>query len=320
MKAKVFSAWLVILMAAFGCSKTNDATPDDSFHTYKILPQDTDQAIEETNKPHFVFLDKSKILKDKLVIFIGGTDSAPSQYQLFSKAAASLGYHVVDLRYSNSVSTLICKDDDDGDCFTKFHEEIIFGGDQSSLVQVDAGNSIVNRLIKLLQYLQRNYPDDGWNQFYTGESLSYSKFVLAGHSQGGGHAAYLAYKYSVDRVIFYSAPNDYSIKYDLPAGWCSADFATASDKFYGLMHKRDNVVPPFEQYAIWEAMNMLSASDTSSADKSTYGNYRALYTNYEADPDASSHSLHNVPVMDGALPAGIEGAHLKEVWNYLLGD
>jgi hypothetical protein len=313
-------AFVILLLTASNCSKTNDEAPDASFHEYKVLPQDTDNTMEETNKPHFVFLDKSKTLKNKLVVFIGGTDSSPSQYQVFSNIATSLGYHVIDLRYLNTVTTLACKDEEDADCFAKFHEEIIFGGDQSGLVQVDVNNSIVNRLLKLLQYLHSNHKDDGWGQFYTGNDLNYSKFVVAGHSQGGGHATYLAYKYSVDRLIFFCSPNDYSEKYNSPASWCSADFATTPDRFYGLMHKRDDVVPPNEQYTIWQNMKMLTSADTSSADKSTYANFHALYTNVDADPAANSHSPHNVPVMDIALPAGNDLEHLKEVWSYMLGN
>jgi hypothetical protein len=218
-------------------------------------------------------------------------------------------------------TTQVCKDQVDTECFTKFREEIVFGGDQSALVTVNTSNSIVNRSLKLLQYLHKNNPTDGWNQFYDNSGLLYAKLVVAGHSQGGGHAAYIASKFMVDRAIVFSSPNDYSDKYSQPATWCKGTFATPVERFYGLMHKRDDIIEPFKQYAIWKDMKMLVAADTSSADKSTFKNFKALYTNFEANSLAGPFGLyHNVPVIDAALPAGANGDQLKLVWNYLLAN
>ena len=321
MNKKIFFAAIIFSEIFFGCSKSTDPSPVTDLHTYKVLPQATDNAILESNKPHLAFIDKGSDLKDKLMVFIGGTDSAPSQYQLFSKTAASLGYHVIDISYVNSVTTLVCKNETDTECFVKFHEEIIFGGDESAWVEVDVHNSIMNRIMTLLQYLHTGHPEDGWNNFYVGDDLDFSKCVFAGHSQGGGHATYLAHKHAINRLIVFCSPSDYSVKYASPAEWCTGNFATTPDRFYGLMHKRDDTVPPDEEYAIWESMNLVTmSSDTSSADRPTYKNYHALYTDFNASPDAHSHSTHNVPVMDATLPGGADGEHLKEVWKYFLGN
>jgi len=313
-----------LLIVLLGCGSDNSSTGNEggtgALQTYKVLPTDTDSNMADTNKPHYAFVDTSKKLKGKLVVFFGGTNSAPSQYQAFPEAAASLGYHVIDLNYLNTITTLDCKDADDVNCFTNYHEEIIFGNDVSTLVDVNAGNSIVNRLMKLLQYLHQHHPQDGWAQFFTDNSLNYQKFVMAGHSQGGGHAAYLAYKFEVDRLIMFCSPADYSDKYSSPASWCTETFATPSEKFYGLMHRRDDTVPPEDTHAVWQSMKLLADADTVSADGSSYENFRALSTNLDADPTSTSHSTHDVPVMDKAKPASNDYAHLKEVWNYLLGN
>jgi hypothetical protein len=319
MKGK-FIFEILILISFFGCGSDSTKIGNEDLHTYKVLPQDTDNAMEQTNKPHYVFLDSRVKQKGKLLVFIGGTNSAPSQYQDFCTEAAGVGYHVIDVNYLNTITTLACQEETDADCFTKFHDEIIFGTDASSLVDVDASNSLVNRILKLLEFLHKSYPNEGWNQYFTNNDLNYAKFVLAGHSQGGGHATYLAFKYEVDRLIVFSSPNDYSENYSAVAGWCGETFATSSDRFYGLMHKRDEVVPPSEQYAVWQTINLLNSADTVSADKAGYANFHALYTNFDADPSATSHSFHNVPVMDKAEPASQNLSHLKEVWRYLLGE
>jgi hypothetical protein len=43
--------------------------------------------------------------------------------------------------------------------------EILDGTDRTPLVDVDRANSIENRLIKLLQYLDANRPGEGWGGF-----------------------------------------------------------------------------------------------------------------------------------------------------------
>jgi hypothetical protein len=314
---------IIFSISFFSCGKEADAPPVvvKDFHEYIVKPQVTDATIQPVDTTHFAYVDTRTILKGKLLLFVGGTGSKPKYYRLFSKAAANLGYHVINVQYLNSVSTQVCKDQVDTECFTKYRDEIVFGGDQSALVTVNTSNSIVNRSLKLLQYLHKNNPTDGWNQFYDNTGLLYSKLVVAGHSQGGGHAAYIASKFMVDRAIVFSSPNDYSDKYSQPATWCKGTFATPVGKFYGLMHKRDDVIEPFKQYAIWKDMKMLVAADTSSADKATFKNFKALYTNFEANSLAGPFGLcHNVPIIDAALPSGANGDQLKLVWNYLLGN
>jgi hypothetical protein len=316
------SLFTVLLFISSNCGKESSPTPAvvKEYHEYRVKPQVTDAAIQAVDTTHYAYVDTRTALKGKLLVFIGGTGSKPKYYQLFCKAAATLGYHVINVQYLNSVTTQICKDQVDAECHTKFREEIVFGADQSMFVTVNASNSIVNRALKLLQYLHTKYPTDGWDQFYGSTGLVYSKFVVAGHSQGGGHAAYIALKNIVDRVIVFSSPNDYSDYYSKSATWCRGTFATPIDRFYGLMHKRDDIIDPDKQYAIWKDMKMLLAADTSSADKATFKNFKSLYTNFEPNPLAGPFGLyHNVPVIDGALPSSPSGDQLKLVWNYVLG-
>ena len=177
----------------------------------------------------------------------------------------------------------------------------------------------MNRMIKLLKYLNKNYPADNWGQFYSENTIDFKKCLLTGHSQGGGHAAYLAKKYEADRVICFSSPADYSELYKHSASWCSQYFATPVDRFYGLMHKRDEVIPSKEIYSIWKDMRMLLAADTSSAERPTFINYKALYINYPENIAAGKFKArHNMPVMDVSLPVGPGADQIKEVWKYFL--
>lgn len=324
---------LLSVLTVLNCSNSGDPEPDaikkvkeDTTRQgvlleYTVLPQLTDNTIKESEEPHFAYIDQRVSPKGTLLVFLGGTHSFPRQFQLFPRTASGLGYHVVNINYLNDISSRVCEDETDMKCFANYHEEVIFGNDESDAVKIDSGNSIVNRIIKLLQYLNAGHPSDGWAQYYATNGLLFSKVVFAGHSQGGGHAAYIASKVSVARVVLFCSPNDYSVKYQRVADWCNGELATTTDRFFGLNHKRDEIVSPSEQYAVWKALGMLTGSDTSSADKSTYKNFRALYTNYEPNPEATTLRLkHNMPVVDNVIPAGPEGDQLKKVWKHLLGD
>jgi hypothetical protein len=337
MKTAWFNLFLLAIIGLTSCSDdapdvtnkpadksaadTVQAAAEGAYYEYKILPQTTDVAIKASSEPHYAYLDTRISLKYKLVLFIGGTKSFPSAFQQFCKTASGLGYHVINVNYPNTISTLVCADKTDTGCFENFRKEILFGSNTSGYVNVDPTNSIVNRALKLLQYLHQQHPTQGWNRYFTGNTLNYSSIIAAGHSQGGGHAAYLAYLYPMSRLVMLSAPADYSEKYMKPAPWCSRYFKTPRNQFFGLMHKRDEIVLPSEIYAIWKAMGMFAATDTSSADKPTYINYKALYTNYDPNPAAPTARLkHNVPAMDITLPAGDKGVQLKKVWVHMLKD
>ncbi len=64
-----------------------------------------------------------------------------------------------------SVNEDLCAANADRDCHEKVRRETLTGDDHSSLISVNRPNSIENRLIKLLQYLDANYPQEGWGSF-----------------------------------------------------------------------------------------------------------------------------------------------------------
>lgn len=334
---------MMLLWAAVSCSRTEDPTPapppvvnkgtstteepgsdttaaTGEYHEYKVLAHDTDSAITTSEEPHYAYLDTRVSLRNKLLLFLGGTNTFPKYFTEFSKTAAALGYHVVNVQYPNAVTVRVCADAEEMECFTRYHDAVIDGGTHSDFIRVTEANGIMNRVMKLLKYLEAQDTSQGWDQFYAGDVLQWSKVVVAGHSQGGDHAAYLAYKYAVDRLIVLCSPNDFSRRYNRPADWCGEPFATSSDRIFGLMHKRDELVPPEEHYAAWKAMRMLAAGDTTAADRDSYKGAHALYTDVEPNPSAGKYkSRHNAPIIDEAIPAGASGDHLKHVWKYLLG-
>jgi hypothetical protein len=328
LKIRQLGLLLICVWLVASCNEEPEPAKEESFedtlelklYEHHVLPQTTDQSIVPSEEFHYAYVDNRVESKEKLVVFLSGTDSYPQHYQLFSQTAASLGYHVVNLNYPNGVGVIKCFDDADENCFQKFHEEVIFGNPVSDFVEVDSTNSIYGRTLKLLQYLTQEFPEQGWGQFHESGILKYEKLVMSGHSQGGGHAAYFAYRFPIDRLIMFAAPNDYSEKYDRPASWFRSEFATSSERFFGLIHKRDEIVSSAYQYAIWKDMQLLAAYDTISADHGSFSNHHGLVTDYDPNPDANPRLKHNVPVRDNAMPPGSNGDQLKSVWKYLLGQ
>ena len=312
---------IILIISLTRCDQLKEPYKEPTYFSYTVQPQSTDAAITTTTLFHYATLNTRLTLQGKLFIFLGSTASRAENYSLLIKTATSLGYHVINLSYLNAVDEQVCKDKNDLACFTNYHEEMIFGGKQSELVDISVANSINNRIIKLLHYLQKLNPHDGWSQFYEGPDLIYSKIVLAGHGQGGGHVAYLAQKFAVDRLVLFSSPNDYSNVFIQPATWCKDKFATTSDRFYSLVHKRDDVLDLVKQYAIWKSMGLLDETDTSSADLSNYSSFHALVTHQIPNPTAKALPLYrNATAQDYALPIGADREQLKQVWLYLMGS
>lgn len=313
--------FISLLIKLSSCDQLTEPNKESTYFSYKVLPQSTDITITTATTFHYATLNTRLTLQNKLFIYLGSTASKPESYSLLIKTATSQGYHVINLNYLNAIDEQICKDKSDQACFAKYHEEMIFGGKQSELIDVSVANSINNRIIKLLLYLHNLNPNNGWSQFYEDTDLIYSKIVLAGHGQGGGHAAYLAQKFPVDRLVLFSSPNDYSNVLKQPAAWCKEKFATTSDRFYSLVHKRDDVLDIAKQYAIWKDIGLLNETDTSSADLPNYSSFHTLVTHLKPNPTAKELPLYrNATAQDYALPIGVDRDQLKQVWLYLMGN
>ncbi len=224
------------LLMSFACSA--------QLRTYPILPSITDRAIAtytSTGDEHYVYLNDSVKKLNKLFVFLPGTNGRGKNARFVVPFAASLGYHAISLTYSSDLAlAMICKNNSDSDCFRKGRQEIVFGDDVSNEWHVDKTNSIENRLQKLLVYLATVYPKDNWKQFLTtSNEINWEKICLAGQSQGGGHAAFIAQQKKLDRVIMFASPKDYSNTFSKPAQWLYQKSVTPLNRYFGFVHTAD---------------------------------------------------------------------------------
>ncbi|NJN64844.1 MAG: hypothetical protein HC882_08155 [Acidobacteria bacterium] len=204
-----------------------------------VFPADTDPAIDQWLDPHVAMLNGGVERRDLLFVFMPGSFGKPERTRLVIENAADQGYYALGLRYPNSwtVNTL-CGATGSLACFEQVRLEIIDGVDRTPLVSISRANSIENRLAKALAWLASAQPGEGWERFLDAGQPRWERIVVAGHSQGGGHAPVIAKYREVARVNMLSAPNDF-IGAAL-ANWLDDPHVTPASRYFGFSHVRED--------------------------------------------------------------------------------
>ena len=295
---------------------------DSSTITQKtIRASQTDPKIAWELSGSQVLFHSSCPTRGKLLLYLVGSFDGTNQTFKFGTLAAQMGYHVIILKYENSVAAQsACANSSNSSCYEDFRKEIIYGVESSTAVDVDSIHSVVNRVNRLLEYLNQNFANEQWDQFLVGQEVDWTKVTVAGHSQGGGHAAYIAQEELVDRAIFFAGPNDYSSYFSGPASWLSKSFQTPGTSLFGFNNLQDDVVDFADQMQVWQSIPF-SKKDTVIIDGklNPFGFGQALYTNYHANGSGSEN--HSAVVRDPETPLDGNGKPVYlEVWKYLLGE
>lgn len=241
---------LPLVLVAAACAPPSTPPPSGGVGT-SINPVWTDPAT--TADPVFTHLayPPTTAARGRLAVMLHGTGSNPQGHYEIANALRSDGYHVIVLRYNAPVSTLgACPDADVGvypTCHTDLRGEIVFGAGVTdplggthdhSMITVTQPNSVMNRLLKLVEYLVANTSGIGWEGFqqlsgptctsfnatYGACDLDWSKVAMLGHSQGGSVALYLAKFFALDRVGMMSGSYD---AWDLGGSFQAASWITS---------------------------------------------------------------------------------------------
>jgi pimeloyl-ACP methyl ester carboxylesterase len=213
--ASIFSTALFLAALA---PKATDVT------WLKVPPRATDPQIGETyNSPHYVYVNREIVVerrpqlpraRHQLLLYLTGTGGHWEDAKAFCDLAADLGYHVINLMYPDNIPATVCARDSDPKAFEDFRMAIIQGG-QSRHTTIERADSIENRLAKLLMFLRPRRPREDWGQFLNADdAIKWESIAVSGQSQGGGHAALIAIRHRVARVICTGAPKDYSKRPD----------------------------------------------------------------------------------------------------------
>ncbi|MEA1987468.1 MAG: T9SS type A sorting domain-containing protein [Candidatus Marinimicrobia bacterium] len=255
---------------------------------------------------------------NKLFLFLGGTYSSPKHYRFICSVAANFGYDAISLSYPNYVPVYPLGNSSDSLVFDKFRQEVCFGTPQSSHIVADTLNSIYTRTLKLIQYLSVTYPSQNWGQYLLSPTtLDWSKIAVSGHSQGSGHAAYLAKYFLVERNVMFSGPNDYSSYYNCSAHWLRQAGVTPRNKQFVFLHLQDELVPFEHQFINILGLGMLQTDDTTNVDivLPPYLNSHCLYSNYEP---IFNENYHNSTCIGIYTPINSGDIVFLPVWQYML--
>lgn len=199
--------------------------------------------IQTINGPHLAYLDTSVDTTGYLLLSFAGTGSPAHQFNRIHRLAAELGFVGLALDYPNHVITTTCRNQVESDptepnCFDAFRAEIMTGQDLSKLVQVNPANSIESRIQDALQTLKQQHPER-WSRFINEDGTPYwQRIVVVGHSQGAGHAAYLAKRHPLHAVLMSAGPQDHRPRTG-PAPWILSESETTPSRYFSFLHRED---------------------------------------------------------------------------------
>lgn len=185
--------------------------------------------------------------------------------------------------------------------------------DESDLVEVDAENGVFHRLERLLAHLETLAPDEDWSRYRNASgAVRWNRVLVSGHSQGAGHAAFIARLHRVARAVLFSGTE--------PAPWTQAgDFATPGADFFGLAHFLEPIYPPIQ--ASWDNIGIPGNPTSVDGVSAPYGGSHQLGTAREdctGDPESNGF-YHNCHCVDGWMPPPLlDGTPaFQPAWDHL---
>ena len=247
------SASIFFLLAALlvaGCATAAIESPTSALIegpalVRSVLPSTTDATITRFNDPHYVALDPVHDRADApLVLFMAGTGGKPRE-MVFFPALLRAGHRVISIAYNTGEAIQqVCPVNPDADCAAKTRQKRLYGANTIDVIDDEPQDAIVPRLVRLLKYLDREYPGEKWGRYLAGDTVNWSRVIVSGQSQGAGMAAYLAQEHAVARAVLFSSPWDsYGGKGGRPptlASWLSRPSETPMSRWYAGYHGKEN--------------------------------------------------------------------------------
>ncbi len=288
-----------------------------------ILPLTTNPAITSNFSAHVAINPNPAVAaRGRLFVMLPGTGGLPRFYRLILRAGAARGYHTIGLTYPNDRAVdELCGAGAVASCAGETRREIITGIDASPAVTVDPANSINGRLQALLVWLQATYPNEGWDRYLRAGVPDWSLITIAGHSQGAGHAAYMAKLYEFNRVALFAGPADVGPVAGTFAAWLDLPPLTPAQRQYAFGHAGDELVPFAFLQANWSRLGLAAFGPSASVDlvPPPYGNAHQLFTSL---PPANAATIfapaHSSMVLDAVTPVAADGSPVfRPVWEYM---
>ncbi|MEO1008544.1 MAG: GC-type dockerin domain-anchored protein [Planctomycetota bacterium] len=291
----------------------------------EIDPTDTDPAITPLVAPsglealHVAALDPALRPAERpglLFVFLPGSGGVPTQYAEVVAHAAGEGWHALGVAYGSWPSVRdLTRDSSDPDLPEAIRRERLFGEPRTDVIDVPPPDAIDNRLARALAFLEAAHPGEGWGRFLdAGGEPTWRTIVVAGHSQGAGHAAYLTRDFSMGGAIMFAGPGDF-VPGVGPAPWLFRGGNTPAERMLAFTHVNDPTAAGFfgnQRILGLEAFGGIESVDRRAAHELSSHMLTSLR-------DPGHRNFHSAVVVDEFLPTGATGENLYEpVWTYLL--
>jgi hypothetical protein len=230
--------------------------PHGDFHRFRLGAIDGERL--SPNRDDFAARTSPK---GPLLLFLPATRAKPADYQRFLTTALDDGYHVLGLDYWNLGKTLSGTCEADARCYGQVQRNRFDGTRASASSDVSPAGSIVSRFRDAIAHLDDVDPEGGWGRFVRGdEDIRWRDIVVAGHSQGGGEAAYIAHIRPVLGALMFSSPVE-SLG-SVHAAWMDHPGQTPVDRMYALDDVRDEFGPRIT--GSWTAMGLDGSRSTDA--------------------------------------------------------
>lgn len=284
---------------------------------YWVDPSTTDPAITTFTAAHFVSVQTGSVLRNILFVNLPGTNRTPSQCRVIAQKAVSMGYHAISLTYVNQTAgNPLCSPTGDTTCHVRLRREVIDGIDRHTAIDITPANSIINRLTRLLIYMNKVQPTQGWGQYVVNGQINWPNVIIAGHSQGGALAGVIGRFYPVRRIIMFSMID--FLNNGLIPDWEKLPFNNAN--YYSLINMNDELVPWAKVDAVWAATGWKAYGNYINVDWNLppYNNTHLLVSTYKPT-STSIDPYHNMTGVDSYFPKLATGKYVYEkAWEYLL--
>ena len=264
----------------------------------------------------------------QLVIYIVGAREDPGLAHAFAERACTRGYAAIAPAYKNERAIRdLCEDDPD--CYGAVRHEIVFGDDAAAQIRLDPGNGMLHRIDTIAARLATAFPAVWGPLRERLDRRDLSHVVLAGFSQGSGHALLLAHDFEVGRVVLMSGVLDRvhsgteaHAAVTWLAGWAASHPKTPGARMFAINHADDPFTQPAELAANYAAVGVPDASCEVAEDPPAGECHRFVIHSAACATRIDAHVTPSVASFGTqAAPCALQGPlrHLGPTWDYLLG-
>jgi hypothetical protein len=284
-----------------------------ALHFRAIKPDEVDSPeapADDFIEDQFAGLDtRAERMQGRLVVFLAGANSPPDR--TMTEYLASLGLHVLAPHYSNAYGIpTICPENPDPDCHRLGRQEAFEGTDLSPFIAITRGNSIEERVTRMLKFLATDMPEGDWGFFLDGDLPRWDRITISGTSHGASTSGLIGMIRRTERVVMLSGPSD-NIN-GQPAAWTKRTPLTPIGLFFGFSHTADPQLP--DHLRDFEAMGLLGTPTSVDGARPPFGASHRLTTS------ADSTDGHSSTKAGTSSPKNPDGTFLFDpVWRSIYG-